>query len=738
MDTIQPVQSTANQAPFPTVPARQELSAPTDNSNANFVIKTNADLKREADAKEESEKATEQVVNSLAAHIRTCWEAAKYAKINNKIVDSLVKCEFQRKGEYEPNVLNEIRKTGGSESFLRMTSQKCTTAESWIKDTLLPAGDKVWGIDPSPIPNLNPELQPMFDQKVQQEIDQMEQSGMTLTPEDIDNLKTEALNNFDKERYDKAKESANRMEKLIEDQLLEGGWEQAFKDFIMHLTTFPAAIIKGPFTLMKKKLKYVQDPATGKFSPKIEVVPTVSFKCVNPHDWYPSPESSCPDDGYCIEKIRYQPKDIVAMRGLDGYNDNNINQALEQYGRTGLREYTIEDYQRNRLENKNIWYSQTDRLIDALEFWGSVPGQLLEDWGMHVEDVYAEYEVWAILIGNYVIKAELNPDTIGRKPYHVTSFEKVAGSNWGFGIPQKMEATQQFANAVFRSLVNNIGIASGPMVAYDYSRLVPGQDLTHLHPWKVFLYKNAPGQAGSAVNFFQPDSRSQELAAIIETCKKLADDDTGVPRYVQGEQSGASVGASRTASGLSMLMQAASKTIKQVIANVDKDVIQRIIQMMYDRNMIYSDDESIKGDCIIKVRGSIGLTIKEATQEKRTNLLQMILTQPQLQQFFKPDGILALIADLVKGCDLPSNEIVYDPATFDLHKELNQVEQEKAQMAAQQQGQMQVPPGTPPLPPGQAGIPQGQNVPQAGQPPVITGNVQRKEAQAQQIAGGQQ
>jgi hypothetical protein len=368
-----------------------------------------------------------------------------------------------------------------------------------------------------------------------------------------------------------------------------------------------------------------------------------------------------------------------------------------------------------------------------------VSGRLLTDWGMEVEDIHAEYEVWAILIGNYVIKAELNPDTIGRKPYHVTSFEKVVGSQWGFGIPQKMEATQQFANAAFRALINNLAISSGPQVSFDYSRLVPGQDITKMFPWKVWLYKNAPGQVGSAIGFFQPDSHSQELLGIVEGNRKMADDDTGVPRYVQGEQSGAVVGASRTASGLSMLMQAASKTIKQVIANVDKDVIQRIIQMLYDRNMIYSDDEAIKGDCTIKVRGSIGLTIKEATQSKRTELLQMILTQPQLQQFFKQEGLLALIGDLVKGCDMPADEIVYDAATFQLHQEMQKMQQEQAQMKAQAQGQGQpgqMPPGAPQLPPGQMGIPQGANVPQGGQPPVIAGNVQRMENRAQMSAGG--
>ena len=62
-----------------------------------------------------------------------------------------------------------------------------------------------------------------------------------------------------------------------------------------------------------------------------------------------------------------------------------------------------------------------------------------------------------------------------------------------------------------------------------------------------------------------------------------------------GRGSAAGSGAGRTASGLSMLMSNAGKSIKQVIMYVDQDVIKATIHAHYEFNMLYDDDVTIKG-----------------------------------------------------------------------------------------------------------------------------------------------
>ena len=104
--------------------------------------------------------------------------------------------------------------------------------------------------------------------------------------------------------------------------------------------------------------------------------------------------------------------------------------------------------------------------FDALEFWGKVSGKMLLEWGMTKEEVpdeAREYDanVWAV--GNYVIKAVLNYDPLGEKPYCKTSFIKCPGAFWGKGIPKIIEDLQGVCNAAARALVNNMvkGVTDG-------------------------------------------------------------------------------------------------------------------------------------------------------------------------------------------------------------------------------------------------------------------------------------
>ena len=67
-------------------------------------------------------------------------------------------------------------------------------------------------------------------------------------------------------------------------------------------------------------------------------------------------------------------------------------------------------------------------------------------------------------------------------------------------------------------------------------RLPPGEDITNMHPWKIFQMTSDPyGGAGKPVEFFMPGSNAQELMAVYEKYAVLADEYSGVPRYMTGD-----------------------------------------------------------------------------------------------------------------------------------------------------------------------------------------------------------
>ena len=90
-------------------------------------------------AQQQAEKDKEQVLSGLSAHVLTLWEDAKRAK--NVIRPRLLQALRQRRGEYDPDKLTEIRKTGGSEIYMMISSVKCRAGcvmRSWVRVTTNP------------------------------------------------------------------------------------------------------------------------------------------------------------------------------------------------------------------------------------------------------------------------------------------------------------------------------------------------------------------------------------------------------------------------------------------------------------------------------------------------------------------------------------------------------------------------------------------------------------------------
>ena len=235
-----------------------------------------------------------------------------------------------------------------------------------------------------------------------------------------------------------------------------------------------------------------------------------------------------------------------------------------------------------------------------------------------------------------------------------------------------------------------MSLASGPQVAYDVSRLPVGEDLTQMYPWKIWQFKDngTGGATVQPISFFQPQSNAAELMGIYEKFATLADEYTGIPRYMTGD---ANVGgAGRTASGMSMLMSNAGKSIKNVVASVDR-ILKPAIERLYFYNMMYLDDPELKGDVSIQAEGASALVMKQQQQQRQNEFLNIVCTNPVLTQLIGPEGIAVMLRETIKQMGFDADSIVPPPAVM----KAKMAEQQLMQMAQMQVAQVQQMQGQP-------------------------------------------
>ena len=624
------------------------------------------------------QRQAQPVILGLAAYINRLWDAAKYAR--TVIESQMLKNLRQRDGMYEPEVLAAIRQQGGSEIYMMLTEVKCRAAESWLRDILLDSGAPPWDLKPTSLPDLPPDIAERIAREITNDVLlTIQQMGVSPTPEQLEEMRIELANKYSKEATEEAEDRSKRMKRRIEDQLQDGGWMDGFHQFISDLVTYPAAFFKGPIPRKRKELDWIADNATGKYVPQVveKIIPT--WERVDPFRIFPEPGVTKLNDGYLFEHHRLSADDLYSLIGLPGYDEGSIRYILDS-APSGVGTFdnsllTIE-LQKSLLERKdNIWMNPT-AVYDALQFWGKVPGRLLVEWGtspQEVPDIDASYDVEAWIVGNTVIKAVLNYDPLGCKPYYKTSFIKVPGAFWGRGIPEVIADIQQMCNASARALANNMGLASGPQVVYNIDRLPSGEKLTQMFPWKIWQATSDPlGSTAPAISFEQPSSNADVLMTVYERFSKIADDHSGIPAYIYGDTDVS--GAGRTASGLSMLMGSAGKGIRQVIMYIDNDVIRPSIKKQYLYNMQFDEDETIKGDCEILALGVSILATREQLNVRRVEFLTAT-ANPMDAQIVGIKGRAAILREVVRGLDMPEDEII--PSEEEL----------EALMAQQQQAQ---------------------------------------------------
>lgn len=579
----------------------------------------------------------------------------------------------QYQGQYSPEKLAEISRFGGSKVYSRMISTKCRAATALLRDVFLGA-DKTWGVEPTPDPTLPEDVTGQIDQMVMMEVMALTQNGVAPEPAVIEQRRMQLQAAGAQAQVQKAREYAEAAENRLQDLLLEGGFYEAMIEFLTDLPIYPYACIKGPVVQNVVDTKW-----EGGYMREVRT-PRLMWYRVAPQDVYFTPGVSRIADAAAVEHIKLSRGDLQSMRGLPGYNDAGIEAILRDYPE-GYTMAMVDDATRAVLENRESPMLNSSGLYDTLEYTGAMRGQLLLDHNFtekQVPDPEQDYHIKAWVCGRHTVKVHINPNPKKRSDYFATSYEKIPGSLQGNGIPAIIEDVEGVANACLRSLVNNMSIASGPQVAINEERLSPSTNSDDLYPWKRWRFISDPmaNSVEKPIDFFQPQSNANELLGVYKEMLNIADDNSAIPRYMTGSEKVG--GAARTASGLSMLLNNASKMLQTVASNIDREIMEPLLQNLYDLLMLTDESGLLRGDENIAVKG-VQVAMQKETERMRKLEFLNITGNPIDMGIIGPEGRAHILRDLADDLGMPGTSVVPNDVVL---KQRIQAQQHAAQQQA--------------------------------------------------------
>jgi hypothetical protein len=208
-------------------------------------------------------------------------------------------------------------------------------------------------------------------------------------------------------------------------------------------------------------------------------------------------------------------------------------------------------------------------------------------------------------------------------------------------------------NGHARMAIDNLALSGSLIFDVDESALVGGQSM-EIYPGKIFRRQaGIPGQSIHGIKF--PNTAPENMM-MFDKFRQLADEQTGLPTYSHGQTGVQSM--TRTASGMSMLLGAASLNIKTVVKNLDDFLLKPLGESFFQWNMQFFEGSlNVEGDLEVRATGTNSLMQKEVRSQRLTMFLQTAQS-PAIAPFVK---ISKLVSELAYSLDLDPDEILNDP-----------------------------------------------------------------------------
>lgn len=507
---------------------------------------------------------------------------------------------------------------------LSLTKHKVDTLVAWTRDLIGNTSNSPFVVEPTPIPDLSEAAKMQVIAKMRYKL----LNGFEGSPEQVFELARQLKAEQMAEEFRVAQSASQNMQKLIDDQLVEGGFRNQMMDFLTNFALYPYAVMVGPMPEMIPVFKWRGNSPTSAYKP---ILRTYN---VSPFDYYWSPDTYQAGKGtYDIIRIRMTKMNLLQCAGLNGFIRDNVINAVRHFDNP---DNSLDWLSQNPDKDKQpIKRWPNDESIDLLVHYGAISGKELRGYGMTGVEDNAFYECQATVLGSWTIRLLLNPNPdMSARPIYSSSYQRVPGKMAGYGIGQIIRDIERSFMAAYRGLIENIGFSSAPMGEVDYGRIqryMSEDQIGELMSATVIPTDPDMSGGGRPAHYFHNvPNISNQLLGVMQYFTELADRHTGIPAAMSGQPVG--TGANRTFRGIMALYGNALKGVQSAMINLDRELFEPLGKSYFAYNMKYSKDPAVKGDALVRARGTEGLLQKEIDKQSSLENLQMIAQLSQTGQ----------------------------------------------------------------------------------------------------------
>lgn len=520
--------------------------------------------------------------------------------------------------------LSTKRSKTQSTVFPNITGPFVDAAAAHISDILLPTEEPPWSLEPTPIPEIDEKAE-AYAAKNPGGAEAIEEEGGLGNAQDpmaapqraaveqksaqdmagvADGVSEEQA--FEQKKI--AKAVAEATAEQIWDWHVECQFNSEVRKVIEDCARLGVGILKGPVPTEERIVGWqpetkVRDENLGgeKTVPariKVETVIRPESYRVNPWNFFPA--SGCgtnPQNGDDVWERDYLTKrQLMALRHNESYIASQIEACLNEGPSRA-----------EALPPESVSVEGDSQSMNKYEIWycyGMADREDLEAAGCDCEDLdvaQTTVEAHIVMVNNRVIKATMPATEFAGFPYDVVCWRERENYWAGIGVSRMVRTSQKMVVGATRSMMNNAGLAGGPMIVFKQGVVRPADGVAGIAPRKVFYIAKDDqtiADATKAIGVIKVDPMVDHMLKIVQFGLQMAENNSGFPLLAQGQ-----MGRAPDRVGVVNVLDKNTNAIKRRFARQISDrMMAPHIRRYYIYHLLHGNSDQ-KGDLQVNVKG---------------------------------------------------------------------------------------------------------------------------------------